>query len=329
MGQVLDLRLEPVTIAMDPPAAQDFHDSLQNLFAQGRLDTCIMHYAVSAWFCMPQALHACLCLTEHSYVISASCLQTQFFVANHQQPTNQKRLELCKNTQAMLGGSQHPNLLSVGSAVPNASSAGTGIRQRSVTRHRHRQQEYTVWEPCFRNGLCRTGQYFVGRPASRRVAEHYEQSVYDLQPQHIKVRHALWIMACMGWKSVLHLVRSISMHQMQAISVFKLLCSKSPKLCVDVGRTALSGIPLLSYTGSWAAISASCPGAMQEYFIALVDGTIEASVKYVREYVHAYLSDMLEEARGQIQNYGQSFNTTMVAALKTRQQGMLCHKLLV
>ena len=35
VGRVLDLRLEPVTIAMDPPAAQDFHDSLQNLFAQG------------------------------------------------------------------------------------------------------------------------------------------------------------------------------------------------------------------------------------------------------------------------------------------------------
>ncbi len=59
----------------------------------------------------------------------------------------------------------------------------------------------------------------------------------------------------------------------------------------------------------------------QEYFIALVDGTVEASIKYVREYVHAYLSDMLEDARGQIQEYGQSFNTTMVAALHTRQQG--------
>ncbi len=60
---------------------------------------------------------------------------------------------------------------------------------------------------------------------------------------------------------------------------------------------------------------------MQEYFIALVDGTVEASIKYVREYVHAYLSDMLEDARGQIQEYGQSFSTTMVAALHTRQQG--------
>ena len=60
----------------------------------------------------------------------------------------------------------------------------------------------------------------------------------------------------------------------------------------------------------------------QEYFIALVDGTIEASVKYVREYVHAYLSDMLEEARGQIHSYGHSFSTTMQAALSTRQQGL-------
>lgn len=60
---------------------------------------------------------------------------------------------------------------------------------------------------------------------------------------------------------------------------------------------------------------------MQEYFITLVDGTIEASVMYVREYVHAYLSDMLEEAKGQIQTYGQSFSATMQAALTTRQQG--------
>lgn len=37
VGEALDLRLEPVTIAMDPPAAQDFHDSLQNLFAQGMI----------------------------------------------------------------------------------------------------------------------------------------------------------------------------------------------------------------------------------------------------------------------------------------------------
>lgn len=45
VGDVLDLRLEPVTIAMDPPAAQDFHDSLQNLFAQGQQPPVIEHKA--------------------------------------------------------------------------------------------------------------------------------------------------------------------------------------------------------------------------------------------------------------------------------------------
>ena len=56
-----------------------------------------------------------------------------------------------------------------------------------MTRSRRRQQAYTVWEPRFLNGLCRTGQYFVGRPASRHVTEQYEHPVYELQPQHIKV----------------------------------------------------------------------------------------------------------------------------------------------
>lgn len=62
---------------------------------------------------------------------------------------------------------------------------------------------------------------------------------------------------------------------------------------------------------------------MQEYFIRLVDATVESSVKYVREYVHAYLSDTLSEARGRIQEYADSFSNTMQAALATRQQGRL------
>lgn len=40
VGEALNLRLEPVIIAMDPPAAQDFHESLQHLFAQGGLQCC-------------------------------------------------------------------------------------------------------------------------------------------------------------------------------------------------------------------------------------------------------------------------------------------------
>ena len=59
----------------------------------------------------------------------------------------------------------------------------------------------------------------------------------------------------------------------------------------------------------------------QEYFVALVDATVESSVRYVREYVHAYLSDTLSEARGHIQEYADSFNHTVQAALITQQHG--------
>ena len=52
-----------------------------------------------------------------------------------------------------------------------------------------------------------------------------------------------------------------------------------------------------------------------------MDATVESSVKYVREYVHAYLSDTLSKARGHIQEYADSFSHTMQAALATRQQG--------
>lgn len=64
----------------------------------------------------------------------------------------------------------------------------------------------------------------------------------------------------------------------------------------------------------------------QEYFLALVDSTVEASVRYVREYVHAYLTDTLKEARGRIQEYADSFSHTMQAALATQEQGALCSR---
>ena len=46
-------------------------------------------------------------------------------------------------------------------------------------------------------------------------------------------------------------------------------------------------------------------------------------MRYVREYVHAYLNDTLEEARGHIQEYADSFSHTMQAAVATQEQGAL------
>ena len=73
-----------------------------------------------------------------------------------------------------------------------------GIRQGSERRSRERVHDYTVWEPRFRNGLSRTGQYIVVRPASRRYVEHYDQPIYELQPQHIKAWHIKT-----GWRYML------------------------------------------------------------------------------------------------------------------------------
>jgi hypothetical protein len=70
VGQVLDLRLEPVTITMDPPAAQDFHDSLQNLFAQGDPASLplLLRCTVSAW-----CLASC-CGVSGECVLKPCCL---------------------------------------------------------------------------------------------------------------------------------------------------------------------------------------------------------------------------------------------------------------
>ena len=101
-----------------------------------------------------------------------------------------------------------------------------------MTRNRQSRQSYTVWEPRFRNGLCRTGQYFVGRPASRRVTEQYEHPVYDLQPQHIKVSflrflqvvyrfHYIWIGMCSSQPFANHQIEAcLGCHHNSALETF-------------------------------------------------------------------------------------------------------------
>jgi hypothetical protein len=62
----------------------------------------------------------------------------------------------------------------------------------------------------------------------------------------------------------------------------------------------------------------------QEYFMKLVDATVENSVKHVRTFVHQYLAARLEEAREQIYDYGQRYTEAVLNALETSKQGVLC-----
>ena len=60
---------------------------------------------------------------------------------------------------------------------------------------------------------------------------------------------------------------------------------------------------------------------LQEYFMKLVDSTVEVSVKHVRAFVHQYLSARLNEARSQIEQYGTRYTEAMLHALETSKQG--------
>ena len=59
---------------------------------------------------------------------------------------------------------------------------GAGIKQTDVTKQRSRHIEGTQWEKRYRNGLCRIGEYYVGRPVVRTVQETYTQTEFEMQP---------------------------------------------------------------------------------------------------------------------------------------------------
>lgn len=46
--------------------------------------------------------------------------------------------------------------------------------------------EFTQWEKRYRNGICRTGEYYVGRPSKRTVQEQYTVTEYEIQPEKVR-----------------------------------------------------------------------------------------------------------------------------------------------
>ena len=64
------------------------------------------------------------------------------------------------------------------------------------------------------------------------------------------------------------------------------------------------------------------PPPMQDYFMKLVDDTVETSVKHVRSFVHQYLAARLVEARSAIEDYGQRYAEAMLSALDTSKKGV-------
>ncbi|CAL8468472.1 g8012 [Coccomyxa elongata] len=63
------------------------------------------------------------------------------------------------------------------------------------------------------------------------------------------------------------------------------------------------------------------PDQIKDYFMKLVDDTVETSVRHVRSFVHQYLAARLVEARSAIEDYGQRYAEAMLSALDTSKKG--------
>lgn len=59
-----------------------------------------------------------------------------------------------------------------------------GITQTDVTKSRSRDVEHTVWEKRYR-GICRTGEFYVGKPVKRTISETYTETEFHIQPDKV------------------------------------------------------------------------------------------------------------------------------------------------
>lgn len=62
----------------------------------------------------------------------------------------------------------------------------------------------------------------------------------------------------------------------------------------------------------------------QDYFMRLVDTTVETSVAHVRDFVRRYLEQRLLDARGRIGAYGSRYANAVLTALDTSRCGARC-----
>lgn len=78
-------------------------------------------------------------------------------------------------------------------------------------------------------------------------------------------------------------------------------------------RTERVEVTRVSYKADLAAI--------QRYFVGVVEASTKNSVRAVRLYVRAYLSERLAEARGVLQSYANRYTACMLEALEVARQG--------
>ena len=99
--------------------------------------------------------------------------------------------------------------------------------------------------------------------------------------------------------------------------------------CAEPSGAAPSGCKVCSQEGAWSAhkrvhackLGSSSRVRAQEYFMRLVDTTVETSVAHVRDFVRRYLEQRLADARARIGAYGSRYANAMLTALDTSRRG--------
>ena len=175
VGAALNLRLEPLDIQLDPPNAQQFHKSIQELFDTGENLSLRSLHSSDMQIVNKQFL-------KKIEAKSASLLDWRRTCSSFERKIlmTKARSDMIHDVHdAMIG-----SLVKVD--YENEASFCSGIGRNTRTEKESREEEYTVWETRYR-GLCRTTEYYVGIPAKRRVEFDKEVTTFQLNSDSIKV----------------------------------------------------------------------------------------------------------------------------------------------
>ena len=98
-----------------------------------------------------------------------------------------------------------------------------------------------------------------------------------------------------------------------------LSCFKS-KAKADIPSSVRTNSMLNKEEGYKSGVQLSAPSLVQEYFQNMVNSSVDNSIKHVRAYVHAYLSDNIKAARSKISGYGEMYTDIMQRALEIKSR---------
>ena len=163
VGELLSVQLEAVPIRMQPPSAQTFHASLQELLAKGT---------------------PCLTACTHAHIRSKAgkCLPAQSLLLHKGRLCQKYAVEVAScpaRLSRLLGQDRDMAAIALG---PPCAGINKRTEERTYTTE-HDEIEYAKQRP----GICGLGSHGVGRPVRRTVQIPYQETFFELNRSEIQV----------------------------------------------------------------------------------------------------------------------------------------------